>query len=64
MAQYTIGEIYRNKLLKNSKGEPYSQKASVSNALKGYPHEVIQTPYGPAKSFSEETIKKINKKWS
>lgn len=64
MTQYTIGEIYRQQLLKNSKGQPYSQKASVSNALKGHPHKVVQTAYGPAKVFTKATIDAINKKWS
>ena len=64
MKSYTIGEIFRNKLLLTSTGEPYKHKASVSNALKVYPHEVKQTPRGPAKMYTEATIKAINMRWA
>lgn len=61
--KYTIGEIFRNKLLKNNKGEPYKDKASVSNVLRAYPHETRQTPNGPAKIYTDKQIELINKRW-
>lgn len=61
--KYTIGEVFRNKLLLNKDGQPYKDKASVSNVLSHYPHEVKQTPHGPAKLYTEATIKKANTRW-
>ncbi|UOF78926.1 hypothetical protein [Caudoviricetes sp.] len=63
MTQYTIGEIYRLQLLKTATGQPYKDKASVSNVLRGQPHTVKQTPHGPAKMYTKETIQKLNKRW-
>jgi hypothetical protein len=63
MSEYTIGEVFRLGLLKNQKGEPYKDKASVRNVLSHYPHKDKQTPHGPAKIYSEEVIKTINKRW-
>ncbi len=63
MISYTIGEIFRKKLLLNKDGQPYKDKASVSNVLSHYPHTVKQTPHGPAKMYSEETIATANKRW-
>lgn len=64
MKTYTIGEIYRLKLLKNHKGEPYKDKATVSKILSKYPHRVIQTAFGPGKIFTQETIDFLNKRWA
>ena len=33
MKTYTIGEVYKEGLLKNWKGEPYKDKASVSKVV-------------------------------
>lgn len=63
MKEYTIGEIHRGNLLLNSKGEPYKDKASVSNRLKGQPYKPKQTAHGMAKYYSEETIKDLNNQW-
>ena len=63
MKNYTIGEIYREKLLKNSLGQPYASKGSISNVLKSYPYEEKMTAHGPAKMYSQETIDLVNKKW-
>lgn len=63
MKQYTIGEVFRNKLLKNQHGQPYTNKGTVSNVLARYHHEIKQTPHGPAKLYSEATIKEANKRW-
>lgn len=63
MKEYTIGEVFRNKLLLNASGEPYKDKATVSNVLSKYPHTVRKTPNGPAKIYTETTIKQANKRW-
>lgn len=64
MQTYTIGEIYRLKLLKNHKSEPYADKATISKLLSNYPHAITETPFGPSKRFSQDTIDKLNKRWS
>lgn len=64
MKTYTIGEIYRLKLLKNHKGEPYADKPTISKILNNYPHKVTQTAFGPAKMFSQATIDKLNNRWA
>lgn len=63
MKTYTIGEVFRAKILLNASGEPYKDKATVSNVLSKYPHEVQKTPHGPAKIYTEDTIKKANARW-
>lgn len=64
MIEYTIGEIYRLQLLKTASGQPYKNKASVSNVLSKYAHKVKKTPHGPAKMYSEATIEKANTRWA
>ncbi len=63
MNQYTIGEIYRNKLLLNHRGEPYKDKASVSVRLKNQPYTNKSTAFGTAKLFNIEVIEKVNALW-
>lgn len=63
MKEYTIGEIHRQGLLLNSKGEPYKDKASVTNRLKGQPFTPKQTAHGMAKYYSENVIKDLNIQW-
>jgi len=63
MKLYTIGEIFRQGLLKNHKGEPYAHKASVSKALSKCEYEISHTPFGESKCFTEEKINELNKKW-
>jgi hypothetical protein len=63
MKEYTIGEIFRKGLLKTNDGKPYKDKASVSNVLRSYPHRVQKTAHGPAKMYTEATIKSANKRW-
>lgn len=62
--KYTIGEIFRAKLLLNKDGQPYKDKATVSNVLSKYPYEVKKTPYGPAKLYTQKTIDQANKRWN
>ena len=57
---FSIGEITRRQLLKNGKGEPYSQKGPVSRILRNYPHTVEQTPHGPAKKYTLDVIIQAN----
>lgn len=62
MKTYTTGEVFRLGLLKNNKGEPYKDKATVSRVIQGLKHELRDTPHGPAKCVSESEIEKHNKK--
>ena len=62
MKYYTIGEIFRLKLLKNFNGIPYKHKSSISNALKGLKYKERKTAHGIAKTFSEKQIEEYNRK--
>lgn len=62
--KYTIGEITRKGLLKNRKGEPYTDKARVSQILQKYPHTKDKTPWGEGKYYSQETIDTVNARWN
>jgi hypothetical protein len=61
--KYTIGEIYRQGLLKNHKGKPYKDQGTISKVLAGQPHTTKKTPFGPAKLFTKSTIDKLNARW-
>lgn len=58
---YTVGEIARQGLLKNHKGEPYKHKATVLKIVQKLPHRKIQTPWGPGYSVAKEEIDLFNK---
>lgn len=59
----SIGEILREKVLVNHKGEPYKHKATVSKLLANKPHKVIKSPFGDSKIFSQEVIDELNARW-
>lgn len=63
MRHYTIGEIYRQGLLLNHKGEPYKHKSTISKIVRGMKIEKRMTPFGPAKTISESEIARHNKLW-
>ena len=58
---YTIGEIFRDGLLKNHKGEPYTNKGTISKIVAGMKHKVIKTPWGEGKAIPKSEIEKHNK---
>ena len=60
MKKYTLGEVFRLGLLKNYKGEPYKHKATISRLLRGAKYEIVETPWGQAKVFTEEEIQKAS----
>ena len=62
MKTFTIGEIYRLGLLKNSEGVPYKDKATVSKELRSQPYVEVDTAFGPAKKYTLEVIDKVNSK--
>jgi len=64
MTTYTIGEIYRKKLLRNRNGEAYKDKATVSKELKGKPYTTKQTPHGESKLFSQAVLDSLNQRWN
>ena len=64
MSEYTIGEIHRRGLLLNSQGEPYKDKASVSNRLKNQPYTSRLTPHGTAKYYTDKVIQNLNGLWN
>lgn len=60
MKYYTLGEIFRKGLLKNWKGEPYKDKASLSKVVNKLRYTTKRTPWGIAKCLSEKQIKEYN----
>lgn len=63
MKYYTIGEVYRLKLLLNHKGEPYTTKATVSKVVNSIEYKEVKTAFGPAKVISKNEIDKWNRHW-
>ena len=61
--EYSIGLIFRLGLLKNHKGEPYKDKATVSRIVSKLKHKEIRSPFGMAKVVSEKEIERWNKHW-
>lgn len=64
MKEYTIGEIYREGLLKNHDGAPYKHKATISRIVNGMVYKEIDTPWGKAKVVSEKEIDQHNQQWT
>ncbi len=58
---YTLGEILRLGLLKNSRGEPYKDKAAISRLLRGLPR--VPTPHGLGYAVTKKDIDRLNKRW-
>ena len=63
MRYYTIGEITRLGLLKKHKGEPYSDKATVSRIVSKMDFVEMETPWGKAKTVTKTQIDQHNKRW-
>lgn len=59
---YSVGEIFRGKLLKNIHGVPYGNKSQVSKAVNRLQFKVIDTPWGPGKAVTMAQINKHNAK--
>lgn len=62
--EYTIGEIYRLQLLKNHKGDPYSDKASISRLVNSMNYKEKKTVWGISKVVSQSEIDQHNKKYT
>jgi hypothetical protein len=60
MKHYTIGQIVREGLLLNHKGEPYRHKATVLRIVKGLKHKRTLTPYGWGYAVSESDVRRHN----
>lgn len=58
---YTAGEIFRLGLLKNHKGEPYKDKATVIRIISKLKFRSVKTPWGWGYSVSQEEVDKFNK---
>lgn len=43
---YTVGEIYRQKLLRKHDGTPYADKATILRIVQRMKHSKVRTPYG------------------
>lgn len=59
---YTIGEIFRGKMLLNLRGKPYGDKSQVAKVVRTLEYRIIKTPWGPAKALPLSEIKKHNAK--
>lgn len=62
MKTFTIGEIVRQGLLKNHKGEPYKSKITVSRLVKKAKR--VSTPFGKGYAVSEEEIARLNRRFT
>jgi len=62
MKTYTINEIFRLKLLKNHKGEPYNNKGTVSRVVQKLAFKKKRTPWGMSKYLTESQIESFNKR--
>jgi hypothetical protein len=64
MNQYfTVGEIFRLKLLKNHEGKPYGDKSTVSRIAHNLNGERKMTPWGMGWSIPGSEITRWNKQW-
>lgn len=59
----SIGQILREKVLVNHRGEPYKHKGTVSKLLANKPHKIEKTAFGQAKTYSKEVIDELNGRW-
>lgn len=63
MKNYTIGEVFRLGLLKNHKGEPYRQKATVSRVIRMHMKaKTRKTPFGSGYVISEADIREVQRR--
>jgi hypothetical protein len=58
-----MGQVFRDRLLLNNQGKPYSNKASLSKIFARIGFVEKKTPWGMAKTISEKQIKEWNKQW-
>lgn len=56
MNYYTIGQIYKLGLLKNYRGEPYKDKATISRAVAKMKWTSKKTPWGLSKIVGKDQI--------
>lgn len=61
---YTIGEIFRGKMLKNFRGKPYGDKSQVAKAVRALRYRIIETPWGPSKALPISEIQRHNAKFA
>ncbi len=59
---FTVGEIYRGKMLINRHGKPYSAVAAVLSVVRLLPHKRVKTPFGIGYGVALSTIEAHNKK--
>lgn len=59
----TIGEIFRQGLLKNADGKPYANKGTISVIVNRSEYLKMRTPYGIAKVLSKKQIDELNKRF-
>ena len=63
MQYYTIGQIFKLGLIKNHLGKNYTTKTSVSKVLAQLEFTPQKTPFGMAKTYSEEQIAELGKRF-
>ena len=60
---YTVGQIFRLKLLKNRDGQPYKDKATISKITSKMYRISIKTRWGKGYSIPKSEIDRHNKQW-
>lgn len=63
MIYHSTGSVFRNRLLRNHLGKPYTQRATIARIIKKLKHEIRATPFGKGLFVSEAEIKKWNEHW-
>ena len=61
MQKFTIGQIYKLCLLKNSKGEPWKSRTTVMRIVNKLDYVTIKASYGTSKCLTKEQIEEHNK---
>lgn len=64
MQLYTIGEIFRGKLLLSHLGTPYTSKAAILHIANKLGTVDKTTPWGMARCLSDQQIETHNKNWA
>jgi len=60
---FTIGDIFRQGLLKTAEGEPYLTKRSVLSLVNKCEYHNKLTKYGMAKCLTMKQIEELNNRW-
>ena len=58
---FNIEQIFKQGLLKNSKGEPWKSRTTVMRIVNKLDYVIIESPSGTSKCLTKEQIEEHNK---